>query len=113
MCLILSGNIGFKLWFSPFSSLSSWKRGGLLICDCIIVFLSFIGFFYGFCWKQQIVLNWVYLRVFQLNFVGLWGVGKGSLYWFKVICLGVSQFNLKSNDVDCYDCVLICIIRLL
>ena len=42
----------------------------------------------GFVGKQQIILNWVLLRVFQLNFVGFWGVGKGLLSWFKAICLG-------------------------
>ena len=44
--------------------------------------MVFIGFFYGFCGK---LTN---LRVFWINFVGLWEVGKGFPHWFKGINLG-------------------------
>ena len=54
----------------------------------LIFFLVFIWFFYGFCGKQQIALNWVILRVFQFNFVGFLGVGKWSFNWFRVTSWG-------------------------
>ena len=105
----LSCNIDFKMVLITFSSLSSWKRGDLLFYQWSVIFLSFyrviLGFFYG---KQQILLNWIYLRVFWLNFVGFWGVGKGFLYWFRIICLGFLfkgfMSKLKSDDVGLCNC---------
>ena len=45
--------------FVTFSRLSSQKKGNLFFFISVLQFFSvFTGFFYGFCGKQQIVLNW-------------------------------------------------------
>ena len=60
-----------------FSRLSSQKKGDLLFYKCVVIFLSFYRVLLLVLWETQIVLNWVYLRVIRLNFVGFWGVGRG------------------------------------
>ena len=37
--------------FSPFSRLSSWKKGDLLIYDCVVIFLSFYRVLLWVLWE--------------------------------------------------------------
>ena len=69
-----------------------------------MILLSFYRVILGVCRKQQILLNWIYLRVFQLNFVGFWGLGRGfstslGLFVWGFLFKGFMS-KLKSNDVD-------------
>ena len=65
--------------------------GDLLIDNCVGIFLSIYRVLLGVLWETiNCSKLGVILRVFQFNFVGFLGIGKGSLNQFKVTCLGVS-----------------------
>ena len=79
------------MMFVTFSRLSSWKKGDLLIFNCIIVFLSFYRVLLWVLWEtncSKLGLS----EGFPAQLCGFMGGWEGvSLYWFKVICLGVSN----------------------
>ena len=74
--------------FVTFSSLSSWKKGDVLFYKCVVIFLSFYRVLLWVLWETANCSKLGLSKGFPAQLCGFLGVGKGSLYWFKVICLG-------------------------
>ena len=79
-------NYGFHL-FQAFQL----EKGDLLIDNCIIVFLSIYRVLLWVLWETTNSSKLGLSEGFPAQLCGFLGVGKGSLYQFKVICLGVSN----------------------
>ena len=73
----LSSNFGFKWYLSLFQAFQLEKGWSFNLWLYYSFFSVFTGFFYGFCGKQQILLNWVYLRVSGSTLWVYGGLGRG------------------------------------